>query len=701
LRRVSSFGRVLLRGLNIDEVRRMLESLTQENIPVGLAEAVHRQTEGNPLFVQEVVRYLTEEKLLTRESGRLQTSGDTALEMSIPEGLRDVIGKRLSNLSNECNELLSFASVIGREFPLDTLKAVADMNDANFVNALKEAVQLSILEERSQLGEIRYRFTHAFFRQTLYEELIAPQRLYIHQQVARSMEKLYEKRLEEHASELAEHFSHSTDHADLEKAVSYGEMAAKRAMGVYAYSEAARLLDQTIKVQKILDPDDKEKLCDLILDLCDTLFPIPDTKRIIEVEAPAAFALAEELNDSSRAVRGCKLAVEAVFVDRFDLGRDIQKVWIDRAERYALPDTPEKAWADATLGSWMFNRGDMHSGEKLIRSALDLARRLDDQYTIQHVLSVAIVMWVAPQYTLEREQLGEELWASVQRSGLRGVVPAAFGQLFDAYLVAGKKQQAEKYLDDLRIIAEKTKMFNVVQFTSLIESDLKIIDGQLEEAVKMSKEVRARSEQASVTLFSGSGARVHIYLGRPVEIPESMLRSFEGRVSNCLILAHQGQIEETSKIIDRYVIKRTNFGTDEDLFPTFADTVFLEVSILIGHSQAAEMIYNRLNGTDVRTGGARALPCIARLLGGAAALLERYDDAREHYKEAIKVCTEMRFRPEMALTRLELAELLLDHYPDEKAEALEHLDFAINEFREMKMQPSLERALRRKDILKA
>ncbi len=56
--------------------------------------------------------------------------------------------------------------------------------------------------------------------------------------------------------------------------------------------------------------------------------------------------------------------------------------------------------------------------------------------------------------------------------------------------------------------------------------------------------------------------------------------------------------------------------------------------------------------------------------------------------------------PKIALTRLQLAELLLEHYPDDKSEALEHLDFAINEFREMKMQPSLERALRDKEILK-
>ncbi len=72
LRRVSTYGRVLLRGLNADEVRRMLESITRESVPWGLAEAVHRQTEGNPLFVQEVVRYLVEEGLITRKEGGWQ-----------------------------------------------------------------------------------------------------------------------------------------------------------------------------------------------------------------------------------------------------------------------------------------------------------------------------------------------------------------------------------------------------------------------------------------------------------------------------------------------------------------------------------------------------------------------------------------------------------------------------------------------------
>jgi ATP/maltotriose-dependent transcriptional regulator MalT len=91
----------------------------------------------------------------------------------------------------------------------------------------------------------------------------------------------------------------------------------------------------------------------------------------------------------------------------------------------------------------------------------------------------------------------------------------------------------------------------------------------------------------------------------------------------------------------------------------------------------------------------------ARLLGSAAALLGEYAQARDYYQQALEACEKIGFRPEIALIRLQLAELLLARYPEEHAAAVEHLDFAISEFREMKMQPSLERALRHKEMLSA
>ena len=124
--------------------------------------------------------------------------------------------------------------------------------------------------------------------------------------------------------------------------------------------------------------------------------------------------------------------------------------------------------------------------------------------------------------------------------------------------------------------------------------------------------------------------------------------------------------------------------------------------MLVRHRKAAELLLRRLADSGpyaVEFVGIQT--CVARHLGAAAAFLGRPDEARAYYTQAMDLATKLRFRPEMALTRLQLAELLLAHYPDEKAEAFEHLDFAIGELREMKMQPALECALKQRETLKA
>ncbi|HEY95585.1 MAG TPA: tetratricopeptide repeat protein, partial [Dehalococcoidia bacterium] len=165
--------------------------------------------------------------------------------------------------------------------------------------------------------------------------------------------------------------------------------------------------------------------------------------------------------------------------------------------------------------------------------------------------------------------------------------------------------------------------------------------------------------------------------------------------------AYMGREKEAVELLEQSMTIYPVAGSEQDEINTFPSVCILEASVLLKHKEIAETLFERLKSTTVSTTGMWWLTCIPRHLGGAAALLERYDEAKEHFEEAITVCTDMRFRPELALSRLGLGEVLLDHYPDEKPEALEHLDFAIKEFREMKMQPSLERALRRKDILKA
>ncbi len=150
LHRGSAFGSIPLRGLTVDEVHHMIGNLSNQEVPRELSETVYRETEGNPLFIQEVLRYLVEEGLVHREEGgRWHRTGEQPLAMSIPEGLRDVIGKRLTRLSDECNRFLAIAAVVGRDFRLDAPQRLTDMSEDDLFTVLEEATSIGVVEERA------------------------------------------------------------------------------------------------------------------------------------------------------------------------------------------------------------------------------------------------------------------------------------------------------------------------------------------------------------------------------------------------------------------------------------------------------------------------------------------------------------------------------------------------------------------------
>jgi len=630
----------------------------------------------------------------------------------IPEGLRDVIGKRLSMLSPDCNKLLSIASVIGREFAIDILRTVAGISEEAFVAALKEAVQVSVLEERSQLGSIRYRFTHAFFRQTMYEELIAPQRLRLHKQVALALETRYAKRIEEHAAELGEHFSQSTDSADLAKAVSYGEIAAQRAVAVFAYGEAVRLLEQALKVQRVLDPNDKGRVCDLLLALGDYLTLAGDPQRAFATELQEAFSIAECMGDKTRAARACSLAIRGLF--HYGAGGPASWAvpeaaqWMQRADRCAAPDTPEGVWANVgvasmkTLQGTLSGRFDLaNEGYRLLVTNLELARRLNDPEAFL-VAVMNIVRLFPPQHSRILLKLAEEL-AHESRGKISASIFGAQGfSLGHLFLAMGRRSLAEQYFTEYKQGADRSRQAYVGLGSMTPDGTLATLDGRLEDAVAIGQNIFARGEQlgyaqAANILAVLAAYTALLHLGRIRELPD-LFKAYilsQDPIFRACFRADVGQdTAEVVKVLEQYVVNRPGIGSADDGVPFFLDMFLLRAALRVGHLRAAELLLHRFASSGLHTTGTYFPTCIPRHLGAAAALLGRHEEARKHYDEALKVCTEMRFRPELALTRLQLAELLLEHYPAEKTGALEHLDFAIKEFREMKMQPSLERALK-------
>src|SRR6266542_2256945 len=190
-------------------------------------------------------------RLLASDAGAADYS---AALSTIPEGLRAVIGQRLARLSPPTLQLLSVAAVVGREFDVSVLQSIAGLGEDGLASAIQEALRAGRLHEHARPGSLRYRFAHALFCQTLYEEVVGPRRVRLHQQVVRMLENRYAVHLDVHAAELAEHFARSTDPDDLAKAIVYHERAAHSAVGVAAFGEAADAYRQALQLLGAVEP---------------------------------------------------------------------------------------------------------------------------------------------------------------------------------------------------------------------------------------------------------------------------------------------------------------------------------------------------------------------------------------------------------------------------------------------------------------
>jgi hypothetical protein len=413
LGRVSQFERIHLGELSVDEVQQLMASSSQQTIPRPLAEVVYRRSGGNALFAHELLRFLLSEHLVEQHDGALRRVAGESLAGHMPEGLRDVVGKRLSRLSPAANQVLSVASVIGREFQLDVLRRVHAGPEEELERALEAAVGAALVEEHSVVGAtITYRFSHAFFQQTLYDEIMAPKRIRLHQQVAHVLEEVHGRRLEDHATELAEHYAFSSDPVDLAKAVHYGELAATRASNVFAYGEGARQLERTLVVLDLADPDNDSKRCDLLLALGQALWPAGDTERVVAHVAPDAFALAEKQGDRSRAFRACRLALDCLQAQggsSLTLGPEYVR-WAQLAHSYAAADSAERLYTDLALAlAWSRSTDPRlrHEASALQLQGLALARRLEDAEGL-FSSTFSLLLMCRPRDWGERLRLAEE-----------------------------------------------------------------------------------------------------------------------------------------------------------------------------------------------------------------------------------------------------------------------------------------------------
>src|SRR5581483_8738660 len=221
------------------ETNAQLSALLGENVSAEFGEAVHRETEGNPFFVEEVLKALIEQGSVKRESGRWKRC--EVDDLVLPQSVKEAIGNRLDRVSDQANEVLRVAAVLGKTFSFEELQAAAnDATEDALLDALDDAVNAQLI---ATTGGESFAFTHDKIREVLYEELNPIRRRRLHRHAAEGLERhgvvCERERQGIMAScsheRLAYHFIQAGDY---EKGLQYAKGAAAAAESVFALEEA-------------------------------------------------------------------------------------------------------------------------------------------------------------------------------------------------------------------------------------------------------------------------------------------------------------------------------------------------------------------------------------------------------------------------------------------------------------------------------
>jgi predicted ATPase len=248
-------SRLVLRGLSEAEVARCIAAVAGTEPAPEVIAAVHTQSEGNPFFVGEIARLLVSEDRL---------GGQGHLGLSIPEGVREVIDRRLNRLTESCNRLLAVAAVEGRDFDLNVVSQVAKLPGVKVLEELDEAADAHLVTETAS-GPGRYRFAHALVREVVYAGLRVTERAQLHHLVGEAIERRAQPDLDARLAELAHHFLQGAPIGDADKAVEYATRAGHLALDLLAYEEAAGHFERALKALELAHPGDGHQRCELLL----------------------------------------------------------------------------------------------------------------------------------------------------------------------------------------------------------------------------------------------------------------------------------------------------------------------------------------------------------------------------------------------------------------------------------------------------
>jgi tetratricopeptide (TPR) repeat protein len=252
LNRERLFTRLALHRLDLSSARKLVNVLLDNPTDPDLVDQIYQETAGNPFFIEEVIKSLVGRKMLHLQDGFWLPVDD--MDLHVPQSIQIAVGKRIANLSDNSQILLKHASILGQAFNLDVLIEMTGQEEDSVLDALEEAEKAQLIRESERSSRDNYRFEHALMTQVLVDGTSMRRQARLHQKAGEAIEKVFSANLEPVIEKLAYHFSLAPIRV-AEKAISYGLLAAEKAVAVYAHNQALHHYTQILELlEELNDP---------------------------------------------------------------------------------------------------------------------------------------------------------------------------------------------------------------------------------------------------------------------------------------------------------------------------------------------------------------------------------------------------------------------------------------------------------------
>jgi class 3 adenylate cyclase/tetratricopeptide (TPR) repeat protein len=648
-RRRSDVTRVALEGLDEREVTDLLSAAAGHDLDEAgqnLATNVREETGGNPFFVGEVLRHLAESGAIEQRDGRW-TAGPGGTDVPLPEGIRDVIGRRLSVLPDATQHALGVASVIGLSFGLPLLSRVSKRSEDELIDDLEPAMTASLVAET---GIERYQFSHALVASVLRQELSTTRRARLHRGIAEALMEMHAADTDAVVAELAYHFGEAGAAIPNDQAIVFARRAAELAYERPAPDEAARWYRHVLE---LLDGEDPVVEADVLCRLA-----------LAEMAGGIESALETQLRAAraAEAVGDLRLMTEALRISRrgvFAVGsaQPVNHEKIELLER-ALAAVPEpelelRGLLTASLATEILFTGDLDRRDDLVTETIALSEQVadpDTSYTIRATAAMGGSRAVEDRAYYDSVQVLLETRIEWARSvGDKGAEARVLQSLYFGALVTGDgpgRRRRDREFDECLQQFPHPLYADQALLRAMMQA---LIDGEIAHAELLAADVRRQwgahgMGDGETYAISGElqAARERFGLGPMVDAIAAAGVESEGVRPDvfggltALALTEAGRFDDANALVDAHV------GNDfadliDDAALQVARSAWADVVATTRHERGCEAfiaILRPLHDIHQVTGG-WYLGSTTRYLGRLAAALGRHDEADEWFAQAV------------------------------------------------------------------